>query len=130
MPLLPYNAQIYMNASIIKPIPDLPPHLSHMHQSYVSFSFSFFFYLKIFQQLCIPSLCALVNIFFLQNVLNSLFFETTIPSVDCPYEAPDMCTGTKPQSCCDHLSTATSQRATQNLLFTTLCIIMMAEIVL
>ena len=39
----------------------------------------------------------------IQNQSNSLFFETAPSSADCPYEAPDVCTNSQPQTCCERI---------------------------
>ena len=60
-------------------------------------------------------------LFCIQNPSNSLFFETTPSSADCPYEAPDVCTNSQPQTCCERInssemptSTATTANAALN----------------
>ena len=48
----------------------------------------------------------------MQDLLNSLFFDAPIPSVDCSYEAPDRCAGTQPQGCCERLNMPSISGAT------------------
>ena len=61
------------------------------------------------------------NVMYIQDRSNSLAFETTLPSVDCPYKAPDMCTDAQPQACCDRFGKeiSTSAGATSTTLETT-----------
>ena len=43
-----------------------------------------------------------------QQLARSLFRPASLPSVQCPYQAADSCTGFQPQSCCERLSVSGS----------------------
>lgn len=68
---------------------------------------------------------------YFQDPTNTLLVDVPIPTADCPYEAPDECTGAQPQACCERLempSSATPQTGFYPLLYTGLYTIMAAYV--
>ena len=74
----------------------------------------------------------IMSCFYLQSkvITNSIFFDAEIRSTDCPYEAPDECTGKEPQSCCAGASGARPQAGVYWLPYTLVCAISVAALVL
>ena len=50
----------------------------------------------------------MINCLSQQELARSLFRPASLPSVQCPYQAADSCTGFQPQSCCERLSVSGS----------------------
>ena len=83
-------------------------------------------------QLNIVNKFFIMNCFYLQSkvITNSIFFDVEIRSADCPYEAPDECTGREPQSCYAGTSSALPQAGVYWLPYTLVCAISVAALAL